>query len=306
MQQYLNPFATLGLAPDSLGNPPDGDRLRLEKKRLLAEFELSRSATIALGHRQLDKSTVLRLFNQLEDPHIHAFHAALYREPRLLAFLEDATLDLFFSGDIALVYRLPEELRQFMAPYFAAQFNRRLLHAFRQNDWEEIDALCLHPLPIAVAHHAACYQDSHRLVHSRVQEIQQLAEQVGGGQTPGAEIQEVCDEMRILALNRLPDYFAALRDRYALALEALALAVHNTHRRVLLGVFIARQALKLRIGDETRARLEHILAQLQKLAPAESWIEGVGEHLRQGGGRQSWWFAAAGVGAVLLLLWLLS
>ncbi|MEM7368062.1 MAG: hypothetical protein AAF587_05635 [Bacteroidota bacterium] len=301
--EYLNPFTRLNLNLAEFSPEGHKESLKLEKKRLLAEFELHNTNTIELGGKMLDKATVLQLFDELEDAELANMHLRIHQLPSLMAFLEDSTLEYFFSGDVALLSSESSAFQKYIGPYFAEQYNKRLFHAFRQLDWEEVKMMCAHPLAIPTEFHAACYKDTYRDIHSKSREVSQVASKISEGQAPGAEIQEVCDEMLILTLNHLPEYFGGSRDKYGLALEELAVAVHNVHRRVKLGIFILRQGLKLNISQSTTARLTHILDQLKELAPAESFLESwTADNSGKNNNAKPWWFVVGGAAVVYLIL----
>lgn len=300
--EYINPFTRLNLHLAEFTPENQKELLKQEKKRLLAEFELHNTHTIELGGKMLDKASVLNLLEELEDPELAQLHKRIFQQPSLLSFLEDSTLDYFFNGDVALLSSETNQFQQYIGPYFSEQYNKRLFHAFRQLDWEEVKMMCAHPLAIPTEFHAACYKDTYRDIHTKSREISQLAERVAEGQAPGAEVQEVCDEMLILTLNHLPEYFGGSRDKYGLALEELAIAVHNAHRRVKLGIYILRQGLKLDISQGTTARLTHILDQLKELAPAESFIESWTSETSGKEKNKSWWFVVGGAAMVLIIL----
>jgi hypothetical protein len=299
--QYFNPFLRLGIDPEGFSPETAQLWLKQEKKRLMAEFELQDSSVIDIAGQELDKATILSLFEQLEDPDQLAAHLEVLNHGSLLWFLEESMLEIFYQGDIPLLAAQPLAFRQFIAPYFATQFNKRLFHALRQRDWEEISAMCAHPLPIPQTYHAACYKDSYRYLHGKVQEVAELATSISAGTEPGPAVEAVCDELFLQALNRLPDYFSTVRDKYAIALETLALAVHNSHRRIKLGIFILQQGLKLRLSPETTRRLKHILDQLKEMAPAGGFLEnllGEGEE-----SDRTWtWMMIGGVAASVWLL----
>lgn len=298
---YLNPYALLNVPPLA-DSEAETAWLRQEKKRLLAEYELRDSPVLTLGGQELDKSGLLTLFAQLEDPERRAWHRVVHDWPAMEAFLTQASLDLYYTGDIATLAAKPEAFRAFIAPYFADAYNQRLYHAYRQRDAEETGVMCQPALPLPATHQAACYRDTFRHLHQQVQELEALAQRIGAGTEPGGDIQEACDEWLIDTLNQLPAYFQHSRDRYALALESLAIAVHNTHRRVQLSLFILRQGLKLQIGTEAEGRLRHLLDQLVEMAPAEAILE----HLTGSGKRRhTGWWIAAGLGTLVLLAWLL-
>ncbi|MDX2250169.1 MAG: hypothetical protein SF052_25525 [Bacteroidia bacterium] len=302
--QYINPFSLLNLDPAKFSQGLDQAKLKREKKRLLAEFELHNTPTLEIHGKQVSKSDVLRVFDMLAIDSEFAHHLRVFQNPGLLAFLEEASLDYFYSGDIALLSTLPADFLGFIGPYFAEQYNRRLFHAFRQKDWEEMKVICTHPIGIPITFFANAYKDTYRHIHTRVTEIEQLSQKIAEGEAPDGRVQEICDELLLTSINHLPDYFATVRDKYGQALEVLALAVFNTHRRGQLGMFILRQGLKLDVTTGTRDRLQYVLDQLLKLAPTESLFESF-----TGGGKKeednsTFWWIALGVGAVAA--WALS
>ncbi len=307
--QYLNPFLLLEIPLDEESEDRLLPQIRQAKKQWLAEFELQDETEIEVSGQRLDRSTLLRLIEELEDPLTRSHHRKIAAQPTLLAFLQTASLNLFYEGDITLVAANSQDFLRFIAPAFAAKFNQRLIHALKQHDAEEIRVLNSQPLAIPPAFHAACYQDAYRYLHAHVEEIEQLVQVIAEGQAPDGRVQEYCDEMLIDALNALPDYFAGVRDRYGLALESLAIEVHNTHKRARLGIYILQQGLKLHTSEETERRLKHILEQLKAIAPMDSLLEnltgGTGKSSRQK--NRSLWWTAVGVGAVvfLVLRWLL-
>ncbi|MFK7924296.1 MAG: hypothetical protein AB8H47_20230 [Bacteroidia bacterium] len=273
---YLNPISLLNLDLAGVENQPASEWLKREKKRLLAAFELQDSPVIKINEREVDRATVLKLFSSLEDQTVWQYHRLVAERPALQAFLEEASLDLFYSGDVHSLQATAEDFQAFIAPHFAISYNKRLLHAFRQTDKEEIEILSVQPLPIPSTHLAACYKDTYRNLHRRVSEIEALSQKVEAEKAqPGGEIQEWCDEILIDVLNQLPAYFEGMRDRYGLALEELAIAVHNTHKRIELSILILRQGLKLQLSEQSQQRLQHVLDQLLLMAPEASILESI-------------------------------
>lgn len=298
--EYINPLAALQITPKDLKEGHPIDLLKREKKKLLAEFELHDTPVIQLRGRELDKSAVIRLFEQLEDDSLLDFHLTIFQSPSLMAFLEEASLEFFYSGDISKLPANPPEFLAYIGPFFASKYNTRLFHAFRQRDWEEIDVMCAHPLAIPMAYHAACYKDTYRHLHGKIQEIELQSEKIAKGTVPDGKVQEMCDEMLVSTLNQLPEYFGGTRDKYSVALEGLAIAVHNAHQRAQLGIFILRQGLKLNTSKEVQDRLQYVLDQLVALAPGEAFFEQFTGS--DGESKITPWLVAAGIGAVILVV----
>ena len=304
---YLNPLAALEIAIEDAAEGLDAAFLKKQKKRLLAEFELNDATTIELRGQDLDRTAVLQLFEELEDEKILAHHLAILKNPSLMTFLEEASLDYFYSGEADQLAANSSVFLKFIGPYFARQYNRRLVHALKQLDWEEIHIMSQHPLAIPNRYHAVAYQDAYRFLHGKIQEIESRTLAITNGKAPGGEIQEYCDEMLITAMNHLPSYFAGTRDSYAIALEGLAIAVHNEHKRARLGIFILKQGLKLSISADAQARLQHILDQLLAMSPADSLLDWFGGDENKKEAVNPWMVAlgvGAGVAGWLLYRWL--
>lgn len=303
--QYINPLALLGLDPEEALQGISSARLKREKKKLMAEFELNEASNIELRGISLNKNQVLDLFDQLVDPKIIEHHAKVLSKLSLLAFLEESSLDYFYSGDISMLSAQSESFLKFIAPYFAFQYNKRLLHAFKQRDWEEIQTMSTHPLPIPSKFFAQTYKDTFHLIHTHIKEIEDTTFKIEKGSLPDGKMQEYCDEMYIAAMNRLPDYFAGSRDRYALALENLAISVHNVHKRPKLAVFILKQGLKMHLGEDARSALMHVLHQLEAQDPVAGIFDMFGTKDKEKDSSVPWLVAAGtGLAAILLYRWL--
>lgn len=303
--QYINPLAILELSPQQARDGISSSRLKREKKRLMAEFELNEAPNIELRGIKLGKTQVMELFDQLSDEQSVEYHAKVLENKRLLLFLEESSLDYFYEGDVNLLSAQPEGFLAFIAPYFAFQYNKRLLHAFKQRDWEEIQTLSYTPLAIPNKYSAHAYKDTFHNIHTYIKEIEQTTEEIEGGKAPDGTVQDYCDEMFIASVNRLPEYFSGSRDRYALALENMAISVHNVHQRPKLAIFILQQGLKLELGEDAKGALTHVLNQLKKQEGISGVFDFFGEKDKEKDSAVPWILAAGtGLAAILLYKWI--
>jgi len=265
--KYTNPIVLLDLPDPFSPSIITPSFLRQEKKRLLAEFELEEATVIEVGDREMDKDGVLSLFEELENDELRQHHLRIFMEPGLMEFLEDASLEYFYNGGISKLPAHSDEFLTFIGPYFAQSFNARLFNAFRQKDFEEVEAMCRYSLPLSAIHKAVGYQDTYRQLHADIKDLENYAEDLQQGHQPDGRIQEFGDELMIDTLNKLPEYFKSSLDSYALGLESLAINIYNDHQRVQLSIFLLRQALKLNISPDTRLRLQDLLNQILEQNP---------------------------------------
>ena len=224
---YTNPFILLDLPDPLTPSMITPAFLRQEKKRLMAEFELEEATVIEVGGRELDKDRVLSLFEELETEDLRQHHLRVFMEAGLMEFLEDASLEYFYNGGISQLPAHSDEFLTFIGPHFSRSFNSRLFNAFRQKDWEEVNLMCKHALPLSAVHKASCYQDTYRQLHAEINELEAYAEELHLGKLPDGKVQDIGDELMIDTLNQLPEYFRSSRDKYALALESVAISIYT-------------------------------------------------------------------------------
>ncbi|MEO0898233.1 MAG: hypothetical protein AAFY71_17610 [Bacteroidota bacterium] len=303
---YINPLIILDLPDPFSPKMIDAAFVKMEKRRLMSEFELEGTTSIDIEGREFDKDTVLKLLDELSDDQLREFHLRIFTEPGLIEFLEDASLEYFFNGGIQKLAAHSEDFLKYVGPFFAQSYNHRLLNAYKHKDDEEIEAMCKYPLPLPAIHKALCYQDTYRSLHADVNEMEAYADGLENGNLPDGKIQDFGDEMRIESLNALPDYFKSSRDRYALALELIALSLYNDHQRVHLSVFLLRQALKLELSSDTESRVKHLLDQILEKNPLAAGLSGMADAM---GGKTKkkdnvWLWIGAGT-VMSFVLWML-
>ncbi len=293
---YLNPLSILDLPQKNPLQVEQAGFLKQEKKRLLAEFELADGPTLQLAGQEVDRATVLKLFEQLEDPVVRAYHIQVYQLPHLKAFLETQSLQYFSSDEIEKFSTYERAFLKWVGPYFATSYNSQLLAKFKQRDWEALRLICRNELPIPPAYQATSFKDTYRLIHLYVEEIQQLIQELRGGTPPSGKVQELTDELLIDSLNQLPPYFHSLRETYAGALEDLGLVLYNEQKRFTLAAFVLKQALKLQIGPDATGRIQDLLAQMEtQPTPLFDFSGG-------GGQKKQLPYVWAGVGTIAIIL----
>ena len=132
--RYINPLSLLDLPDGSSVETITPSFLRQQKRRLLAEFDLASETTIQVSGHELDKATMLKLFDEQAEEELQQVHWKIQRLPELEAFLEEASLTYFYKGHIRELEGESRELLTYIGPYFAHSYNQRLLNSFKQRD----------------------------------------------------------------------------------------------------------------------------------------------------------------------------
>ncbi|HEX3009423.1 MAG TPA: hypothetical protein VHO90_17590 [Bacteroidales bacterium] len=117
--QYISPFRLLGLDITEISQNPDSINVSFLKKKLLAEFELSNSATIGTEAGELSKNDVLEILDQLQSPEILNYHFQIAGDAMLLDFLQYNALNGVFAKNP--IYK-DDGFLKFIAPYFSNSY----------------------------------------------------------------------------------------------------------------------------------------------------------------------------------------
>src|SRR3954471_17984214 len=123
--EYISPF----ILPDVDPSQTDFSKylLQLAQKKAMAEFELQdNSATIEIEGHQLEKSRLLQLIAELNDPKIRSYHFAIYDDSLLLDFLTNGVLPARGKFKANPLYSDPEFI-QFISPYFVAIYQQEIV-----------------------------------------------------------------------------------------------------------------------------------------------------------------------------------
>jgi len=114
--QYLSPFhyLTNDLRADIL---IDAGKIKLARKKLLAEVELSDTQSIFINKKELAKFDIIVLFDSLADPQTYNIHKAIFNDKILLDFLENTTIPVLHDFTKDEQINTPEAIA-FISPYY--------------------------------------------------------------------------------------------------------------------------------------------------------------------------------------------
>lgn len=85
--QYLSPVSLLGT---DFQSPFDAKTIQRQRKKLLAELELTGGEVLELDGRRMTKNEIIDYFEDLAREDIAAYHLAINEDPILLKFLQTA------------------------------------------------------------------------------------------------------------------------------------------------------------------------------------------------------------------------
>lgn len=221
--QYIDPYALFKL--DVQG--PEGvtkERLRRVKQRLLAEFELSDDIVIEMGGVKMDKSTALKLLEEMENPEQARLYWYLHSNPQLADFLQNEKLR--YLRYLPQGEKLGDkDFRKFLSKRLAPIFDRHLSENIRKGRRPEV-SLILQRLDLIDSWDLDdALKSSVRFFNQNVQEIKHLAGDPV--ELRKAKTDHLYEAEQVKLLNRFPRVYQHLRNRYADALRELAETYEN-------------------------------------------------------------------------------
>jgi hypothetical protein len=254
---YTSPFSLFDLGA---GATFDKSTLNLAKKKILAELDLSTHQTIVLAGQEMTKNDVLQLFDALGKSQDLEYHQAIAKDAVLLHFLEKGTINENSSFLHQAIYDNPNFI-DFVSPYFSEQYSTAIINALTENNNKKIaNLLTFNPLFLNASDTYKTWEEVESFIVGEMKAIDEAAEQVERhGVKTREEVMHFYDYRFLGCLNRLPEHFASVRDRYARALYNLATVQWNKgqHQNA---VEIVKEATLLNTYPETQTMMQERLS----------------------------------------------
>jgi len=229
--QYLNPVSLLGI---TLQTPLDTKTIQRERKKLLAELELSGGESLELNGRRFTKNELLAYFDELERENIAGYHLAVLEDAVLIKFLQTGEIDQAAAFNDAAIYS-DQGFIAWLSPYFYSTFVTYITRCFdhpnaaamrtilnspllmtstdKERAWHFITAIL--EKNIALFEH---YKNRYKKNSPRMMRI--------------TRIMPILESAYLDVIRELPDNrFAALKDKYAFSIQYPAVATFNRDGR---------------------------------------------------------------------------
>jgi hypothetical protein len=255
---YHSPFHLIDPAILEGGNDPQAlkRRLGLEKRKLLAEFELAGTATITLQGHELQRQDISELFDELQNAEKLALQLRLWQHKRFLRFLETGHAD----GSGEWLYPETDDgdnaLLRFVSPYYSEALDRYLQRCLQgREDTQPLLYELRTEYWLLPAHQEPAYRYATRFFTEKKNEllgIRYRSEQKEAVQT--SELSGWCSDRQIHVLNRLPDRFDDLRYMLTELLNNLCV-LYDRQQAKKHALAAIERAATIRVNDEELEQL---------------------------------------------------
>jgi hypothetical protein len=254
---YISPLRFLNLDPNTT---LDKASLNLAKKKILAEMELSTQGTIELGGQTMTKNDVLQWFDSLGKTKDWTFHQAIAQDKALLDFLEKSELYAPYTFLNQAIYS-DEAFIEFVSPYFSENYKENCIEYLRIGEPTFLsNVLGISPLLMTEYDKYEVWQALEIFIDHEIEGIEDIEKEIETTNIAKTtfDLAPLHDKNFIACMNVLPDYFFAVRDRYARALYNLS-AVQWNAKGQLSATALVKDSVLLNVYAETQTMLQERL-----------------------------------------------
>jgi hypothetical protein len=264
--RYLSPVLLLG---ETLQWPIDKKFIQRERKRFLAELELSDDNSLELHGELFSKSDIINYFEDLQNESLAAYHLAIWQDPVLLAFLQDGRFGPGdrFNGSVTYTDR---GFIDWISRYFYAAFIRFTTACFDQVDSIGMEAMLNNPLLMSAEDTERGWQFISNTLTANISLFDHYKGRGTKSSPPPMPINRIEHFMSsgyVQVIRQLPNSrFSTLKDQYAFSMQHPSISVFNRDlANRTLAVIWMETAATLVVSEDTKATIENKLAELNGL-----------------------------------------
>jgi hypothetical protein len=223
---FIDPFDLLQL---NVSRPEDVEAaiLRRAKQKLMADFELSGDGYIEWNGERIDKTTVIDLLDRMEDPAQRAQFWEMRKLPGLIDFLKAPNIQTFKAMDRPKVTENPA-LQRFCSTYIAPAFEVCLTRALMQSRWPDARYLLVSAPLLVAQDYEIGFKGAIRFVKTKTLALEEMQHPVQASFDP----LEYYETAFIETLNKFPDAYQQVRNRYAELLGRFAIDLNAKSNRI--------------------------------------------------------------------------
>ena len=286
---YLSPATFLGT---NFQPPFDARVLQRERKRLLAELELTGGDALELNNRSFTKNDLINYFDQLQHDNIAAWHFEVAQDPVLLRFLQEAAIDEGAHFRDASIYR-DADFTGWISPYFRSTFTDVVTTCFEHTDATSMRAMLDNQLLLTFEDQEQSWLFIAGILEKNIALLDHYrgrGQKTSPAMMPITRISAYIGHGYLEVIRQLPDSrFARHKDSYAFNMQHPAIAVFNRDvRNRSLAVIWLEEALTLAVSANIKAQIKAKLNEFNQL-------------MRKRKSRRNWrvvWIIAAILGAI--------
>jgi len=265
--QYLSPSTLLG---GSIPTPFDNQAIRLGRKKLLAELELTGGDSIDINGVRLTKGNIIDYFEDLQRENVIDYHNAVEEDIVLKDFLEVHAIERGFQfKDNPLYHKI--SFIQWISPYFLSAFIDATDICFRTTDDGQFSAILDNLLLMTDYDLEQAWGSITRILSNNISMLEYYRDNGEKGTFEDETLGTASHLMsfgHITLILLLPERrFSEVRNKYAFVMEQAAIFTFNKKisHRAEAEIWI-ENALQLAVAPELKTELQEKQIEMKRIS----------------------------------------
>jgi hypothetical protein len=249
---FINPIEILELQQSDIASIDD-NVIKKAKRRLIAEIELSDDGHFNYKQHKLTKSDCEKAIDELgnNDRKEYLYQLAISNQ-LLNNYLANGDEKIFSTFKQESIYKLPDFVN-FVSPYFAYNFDRSLLNAFKSNNPSLVSSILRTQSLIKATDINTAFKSVSIEIQNRIAVIDTIKQEIKEEESnyTDVSIKEILGVVKtkfpVVIINSLPNYFQSQINKIASSINYLQLAIWDTYNHSQVPLDLLEYALKLNI-----------------------------------------------------------
>jgi hypothetical protein len=264
--RYLSPAFLFGA---SLQPPYDKKAVQRERKKLLADLELSGTEGLELNGRYLNKNEIIDYFEELQKETVSDYHAAIAEDPVLFTFLQDGKIYEWTWFKDAAIYNDPGFIG-WLSPYFYTAFTDYVAACFENTDATAMNNLLRNQLLATEEDKERCWTSIANILNKNIALFDHYHGRGALHRPKPMRIDNLTAYLGhgyIEVIKQLPDNrFAQLKNNYAFSIQHPAISAFNRDGDMrAVTITWLKDAQDLAVSEEIQATIGAKLDELNQL-----------------------------------------
>jgi len=258
---FINPIEILELQAVNIASIDDNS-IKKAKKKLLAEIDLSDDGHFNYKGQKLTKSDCEEAVDELSNNDKKEYYFQLATTNQLLNnYLATGDEKIFASFKQESIYKLPDFVN-FVSPYFAYNFDRSLLKAFKSNNPSLFSSILRTQTLITSSNINTAYKSVSIEIQNRIAEVDKIKQEIKDEESDYTDV-SVRETLGIIkknfpvdVINSLPTYFQSQINKIAASINYLQLAIWDSYDNTQVPNDLLEYLLKLNIESVSKPTFE--------------------------------------------------
>lgn len=274
---FVNPIKILDLSGVQLAEITPA-LIKKAKRKVFADIDLSDDGLLTTNGISYTKQEVEKAVNQLDDQDYVEYYYFISNNKKLESFLTKADISLFENFTREPFYVLPEFIN-FISPFFAASFNKAILHSYTHEYLNTFKLLSTSQLLVTPPDRLKAFKSVIDYLNNQKNTLDEIVTELRNNHQAYTltaitekfkQYQQKIDAPKV---NALPVIFSEQVNQLAISFRNLSVNIFNAHRDYPLSLEVIKYAGNFNTNGIAKDNITSDLTELLKLQAEDMLTE---------------------------------